>query len=708
MKLEEYAARLRSAAEHADDLQRRFKEANADRLDEQLFSEVLDNLLVTLDNLHAAEEQLQVQEHDLTLMREKLYWERERYHELFDFAPDAYLVTNIHGRIVDANHAAAGLLGVQNRFLVGKPLLVYFTSEFRPGFLNRLHQLQTRSTTEQWDATVQSRAGERSDVMIRALRSTFPEGEGSPGEIRWQFRDITERKHREREEREEFFRATFEDAAVGIAHVGARGEWLRTNPHLRELLGYSAEELAQLTVHDLIFPEDQMLSRAHQMKLISGEQQTLSYEMRFRCKDGRTLWAMVSGSAVRTSSDRFLYTILVVSDIGARMRIERSEKEQRAIAEVLRDTALLLTTALDLPTIIRTILGNIGRVVQHDLAFVLMIDEDRAYVATADDRQGDTPAELDPDLRSFEIAILEVEFLKTMNKTCLPIVIPDWQDHGAFDAVPQTESMHALVGAPILSRGEVTGFLVLFARQSGFFADMHAQLLIVFASQAASALQNARAHEQARTLAVMNERHRLARDLHDAVTQTLFSASMVSETLPRLWKEMPEKLLHHLDQIHLLTRGALAEMRVLLLELRPDQLTRINLSTQIRQLADALRARKHIDITLKLDDEYAIPVPVTIALYRITQEGVNNVVKHSNATELDIDLVATESRILLTIEDNGVGFIPVPVEQSTGFGLYTMRERAQEIGAAITITSAPDQGTTISVDWQREAQEESG
>lgn len=201
--------------------------------------------------------------------------------------------------------------------------------------------------------------------------------------------------------------------------------------------------------------------------------------------------------------------------------------------------------------------------------------------------------------------------------------------------------------------------------------------------------------EKATQDAVTAERTRLARDLHDAVTQTLFSATLIAEVLPDLWKKNRREGDRRLEELRQLTRGALAEMRTLLVELRPNALIEVPLPTLLRQLTDALTGRARIDIQLTCSGEPKLAPDVQVGLYRIAQEALNNIVKHSRATHAVVTLNCADT-LRLTISDNGLGFDPSNIA-ADHIGLRIMRERAEAIGAQFKVESTPGEGTQISV-----------
>jgi len=211
-------------------------------------------------------------------------------------------------------------------------------------------------------------------------------------------------------------------------------------------------------------------------------------------------------------------------------------------------------------------------------------------------------------------------------------------------------------------------------------------------------LANEHLREKAAQDAVTAERTRLARDLHDAVTQTLFSTTLIADVLPDIWEMDPNEGKRRLEEVRQLTRGALAEMRTLLVELRPNALVEVPLPTLLRQLTEALSGRARMSIQLNAETDgikQKLPGDVQVGLYRLAQEALNNVVKHSRASQAIVTLRIGDS-IRLTVADNGVGFDPSKVT-ADHLGLKIMRERAEALGAKFRIYSEPGEGTQVSV-----------
>lgn len=204
--------------------------------------------------------------------------------------------------------------------------------------------------------------------------------------------------------------------------------------------------------------------------------------------------------------------------------------------------------------------------------------------------------------------------------------------------------------------------------------------------------------QQTQEEATLEERSRLARDLHDAVTQTIYSAALIAEVLPAVWERDPDQGRLNLAKLRQLVRGALAEMRSLLFELRPAALEHADLGSLLLQQGDALTGRTRIPVTVDVKGQRELPPEVTVAFYRITQEAFNNVEKHARADQVTVILHQSVDEIRLTIQDNGRGFDPasIPAER---MGVQFMRERAEGIGATFELKSRPGQGTQVCVTW---------
>ena len=209
----------------------------------------------------------------------------------------------------------------------------------------------------------------------------------------------------------------------------------------------------------------------------------------------------------------------------------------------------------------------------------------------------------------------------------------------------------------------------------------------------------ARLLEQAEEQAAVAERTRLARELHDVVTQLLFSMNLIAGSLPRLWKDNAQQAERSTAELQRLARGALSEMRILLRELRPNSISGTDLATLVTQLSDGLGARHDMPIDVTIEGSGNVPPDVHLALYRIAQEAMANVARHADANHVDVLLRVGPTTASLTVRDDGVGFDPSET-RGDAMGLVIMRERADAVGASVAIDTSPGGGTGVVVSWE--------
>ena len=256
----------------------------------------------------------------------------------------------------------------------------------------------------------------------------------------------------------------------------------------------------------------------------------------------------------------------------------------------------------------------------------------------------------------------------------------------------------AQLAVPLRIKDDIYGGLMLYYIEPRKFSDEEIELAVMFGDQAVLAIENAGLRARAERTAIAAERNRIARDLHDSVTQTLFSATLIAEVLPKLVERNGNEGMRRLEELRQLTRGALAEMRTLLLELRPATLIEVSIEELLRQLTEAARGRARIPIDLQVQVTAPLPPEAKIAFYYIAQEALNNVAKHARAGSAYVNLASHPQGAVLSILDDGQGF---DVSQVTPehLGLAIMRERCESINGELTISSTPGEGTEITVRW---------
>ena len=302
------------------------------------------------------------------------------------------------------------------------------------------------------------------------------------------------------------------------------------------------------------------------------------------------------------------------------------------------------------------------------------------------------------------------------------VLVNDVSADPRYLPTPGVTGTHAELAVPILLGSDTLG--VVNVERGAPFDQDDVEALRIVADQLAVAIENARLYEAARRGAVLEERHRIARELHDSVTQQLFSATLVAQSVAPAFARDPAEGERRATMMLDLARTALAEMRGLLAELRPHgppgdgppkpPLTDPGLTTVRRGgLVAALQAHfvssvlGDLQVRLDADAYVAQPPEREEALYRIIRESVHNVVKHARATEAEVRLAATPDGVAVTVKDNGIGFASDARTNSGrfraahGLGLVSMRERAAEQGGQLHIHSEPGRGTRVVVTLPR-------
>jgi signal transduction histidine kinase len=250
------------------------------------------------------------------------------------------------------------------------------------------------------------------------------------------------------------------------------------------------------------------------------------------------------------------------------------------------------------------------------------------------------------------------------------------------------------MAVPLLLRGQVIGMLVLTSKEVQAFTERHATLGLAIANQAAIAIENARLYAQAQDLAALEERQKLARELHDSVSQALYGISLGTHAARLALARAPEQVNEALDYILSQAQAGLAEMRALIFELRPESLVKEGLVVALSKQAAALQARHEITVFTRLCDEPDLPLRTKQDLYRIAQEALHNTIKHARASKVDLVLRQTPHAVLLEVGDDGVGFDPRGSFPGH-LGLHSMQERISRLGGGLQIESAGGQGTHL-------------
>ena len=377
-------------------------------------------------------------------------------------------------------------------------------------------------------------------------------------------------------------------------------------------------------------------------------------------------------------------------------RVEERTRELSALLEVSR----ALSSALDLRTLVSTILRQLGSVIDYSGASVSRIEEEWIEVVDSvgpDGREDDlVGARLWLDIESGWWDVV---------RRGEPVVIDDVQGDGDYARefrallkdyvdLPGFSYMRSWMGVPLYVQERVVGMLTISKDVPGYFTQRQLDLVLAVARQAAVAVENARLFEQAGDLAALEERQRLARDLHDSVSQALYGIALGARTARTLLDREPAKAAEPIDYVLLLAEAGLAEMRSLIFELRPESLESEGLVAAIQKHAAAQAARHGIAVSCDLCDEPDISPAVREAVYRIVQEALTNTLKHAKAGNVRVTLKVARKRLRAEVADDGIGFDP-DRDYAGHLGLHSMRERAAKLGGQLRIESKRGSGTRV-------------
>jgi diguanylate cyclase (GGDEF)-like protein/PAS domain S-box-containing protein len=305
---------------------------------------------------------------------------------------------------------------------------------------------------------------------------------------------------------EERFRKIFEESSLGLALIDPQYRFIQVNPALCDGLGFSKPELAGREIADFCPVEDAAATVDLARRLFSGEIEKIDTEMRYVRINGEILWGHLIASLHRGEQGETRFIMALIEDISLRKQAEVAEREQRELAEALRDTAAALNSTLHLEEVLRRILTNIGRVVPHENANIMLVKDGVAYVV---DRAGYLERGSDEYISSLRLNMMETPSLRWMHESGRPLIIPDTRDHPEWTGTLETTWIRSYAAAPIRVKGETAGFLNLNSSSVNYFTESHGERLLAFADQAAVAIENARlfgeVQRSARRMALLNQ-----------------------------------------------------------------------------------------------------------------------------------------------------------------------------------------------------------
>jgi len=523
------------------------------------------------------------------------------------------------------------------------------------------------------------------------------------------FRDMTEQEQaREALQRsEERFRQVVVSISdhIYVSEVASDGRRknIYLSPHIEALTGYPLEKFEtdwNFWPSAVIHPDDKAAAARQAAQLARGQNSELEY--RLRRADGKTIWVRDSARVQTDGRSNIIYGL--VSDITERKLVEEKIRklnenlEQRVVDRTRELSALYEITAIGsealsqdamLARSLERILVAIGSREGH----IHLLDQTGHSLRLA--AQQGVPADL-----SSQIDMLPLDFGLEgwVVEHGEPLLVSNLATDGQiYHSVCRSDPC-AYAGAPMRVGGQIVGVLCVIREVEQQFSVEEVALLASIADQVGVVVENARLRRQAELAAVMEERERLARELHDSVTQSLYSLTLLAGGGKRLAKAGTlANLADYFTDLGEIAQQALKEMRLLVYELRPSILEQGGLVGALQQRLDSVEGRAGVEARLLVEDTVQLPALVEEGLYRIAQEALNNALKHAMATSVTVRVYRDDGQLVMVVKDDGVGFEPDALSDTGGIGLISIRERVEKIGGKLDILTAPGQGTTIQV-----------
>lgn len=467
------------------------------------------------------------------------------------------------------------------------------------------------------------------------------------------------------------------------------------NPMAEIISGYTREEvLGRTQIWERLYPDttyrNMIMTRAADLLI---EKATIDdWETQILCKNGDLKNIVWNSRPLYDETGHFQGAITFGYDVTDRKKSEIALQKAHEDLSVLYNVASIASESIDLGVILERSLAQVLPVIKVPKGIIHIWREDlqefhlAAYQGFSEESISVLSSLLAGD------GIIGRVFQKET-----PIYIPSLiaELENAPTNVP-SQLFHAYLGVPMRAKGRVCGVFSVLGKADQCFTKYVITLLTSIADQIGVAVENARLYQQSRQLAVSEERRRLARELHDAVTQSLYCLTLFAEAGQRaLHDGNLEEVSTNLTELGQTAHSALNEMRVLLHELRPLALETEGLLEAIQRRLDAVERKVGIKAYLIAEHGLKLPSFVEQELYRIIQEALNNMLRHASAQTVSVSIQTSSNVLTLKIADDGVGFDYETMAQKGGLGLESMHERASGLDGVLRVISAVGEGVTI-------------
>jgi PAS domain S-box-containing protein len=619
----------------------------------------------------------------------------KRHRAVVDAALDAIVTMSADGLIRSFNHSAELIFGYTAEEAIGKRLEMLMPERYR-----KLHRAGLRRylNTGEAHAIGQPRlelAGRRKDGTEFPLELSISETREREDILFIGIvRDITERKRAEEalKQSEQLYRTVIEQAAENICLVDAETKRiLESNPAFQKTLGYTEEELRHMTLYDIVAHDRASVDR--NMRRVRERKHYYEGERKYRRKDGSLVDVEASGGMIVLDGRESL--CIVAHDITERARVQELLEERVA---TLSGIAASLTLDLPVGDTLDVLAEGVVNASTAVASLVILTGEETDMLRPAGSHG--LPESFTAGLQAAYSTEAQSPTLEAFRRR-RPMLVRDFRrfvlDHPLYAPIHhfvREAPWDTLYIMPLISRGRALGTINLYYLPEQEPSEDEKVFLGAVADQTAVAVENARLLSEARGKAALEERQRLARELHDSVSQALYGITLGAKTARTLLDKNPDRVADPLDYVLSLAEAGQAEMRALIFELRPESLETEGLIAALEKQAAALKARHEIEVDAVLCDEPEASLEAKEVVYRIAQEALHNTVKHARAANVQIKVDCDSKWITLEVSDDGIGF-DAQGDFPGHLGLRSMRERALHLGGTLEVNSTSGKGTRI-------------
>ncbi len=624
---------------------------------------------------------------------EALAQSESRLRMIVETEPECVKVLDMDGCLLEMNPAGLAMVEADSLEQVrGKPVYDVVVPEYRADYMALTERvLRGGSGTLEFESV--GLKGTRCWLETHAvpLRDARGEITGLLGITR----DITERKKAEQAliQSERLYRTVIEQATENIFLVDMESRRIvESNPAFRDALGYTQEELKRMTLYDVVAADRESVDRNMQRTL--EKRRSFVDQRRYRRKDGTFLEVEVSASVILRDGRETL--CVVAHDITERVRAQQLLEERLAI---LSRIASRLTLDLPMQDTLDAMAESIVNVSTAVACSVILVDEATGlvHIEGSHGLSEEFKAGIESVWREGAVRSPTIEAIRMRQPILASRMRQRMLENPLYAPVHRSvrdAAWDTVFIVPLVSRDKALGainFSYLEGEQPG---EDERIFLRAIADQAAVAVENARLYAEARGKVALEERQRLARELHDSVSQALYGIALGTKAARAALKHDSKGADDSLDYVLSSAEAGLAEMRALIFELRPESLQQEGLCAALEKQAAAVRARHRVGVKATLCEEPEASLETKEAIYRIAQEALHNTVKHAHARNVRMEMECASGKITLEISDDGVGF-KVGDDFPGHLGLRSMRERASELGGTLQVDSAIGKGTLI-------------